>query len=148
MIELLAAVEALDVVRAIRTSRVLYPLLNGTHILSFGILIGAIAVFDLQVIRRGPDAARDLAAVALPVARGAFAAAVVTGLVLFACRATHYATNPAMLWKLGLLGVALANVALFHWMTEGSPAMKRASALVSLLSWICVLFAGRWIGFL
>jgi len=142
LIDLLAGIESQGWVRAIRTSPTLYPALNGAHILGFALLIGAIGVFDIAVLRAGRTGAA-LRAAALPVARGGFALALATGLLLFACRATHYAANTAMLVKLGLLLLALANATAFH-IVGG----QRWLAGLSLGLWVAVLFAGRWIGFI
>jgi hypothetical protein len=142
--EIFAAVEAWPWLRAIRTSTVLYPLLNGTHILGVSLLIGAIAVVDLQVMRDGRTPAASLA---LRVAKAGFALAILTGAVLFAVRSTHYAANPAMQLKAVLLVLALVNIAIFVRVAGKGPGTARALAATSLVLWTAVMFAGRWIGF-
>ncbi len=140
--EALATLEGLDFVRSIRTSRLLYPLLNGSHILSFGLLLGAIAVYDIAVIRRGASAAREVGRSAVPIAIAGLAVAAATGLLLFACRATHYAVNTAFWIKLGLIALAGVNAAAFR------ARPRKLLAAASLLLWTGTIMAGRWIGFL
>jgi hypothetical protein len=142
--EIFSAVEAWPWMGAIRTSTILYPLLNGTHILGVSLLIGAIAVVDLQVLRDGRPPAGSLA---LSVAKAGFAIAVGTGTVLFAVRATHYAQNSAMQIKAALLVLALINIVTFARLASKKQGTARALAATSLVLWTAVLFAGRWIGF-
>jgi len=144
--DFLAVVENLDAIRALRTSPILYPLLNGGHILSFSLLFGAIAVYDLAVLRHGTGAA-PTAGPALSIARGALVAAAVTGALLFAVRAMHYAENPAFLLKLGLIVLAALNVLMFHRAVGYRGSLPSLSAGLSLVVWAGVIVTGRWIGF-
>ena len=130
---------------------------NTAHILGLALLLGAILPLDLRLagVLRGeglPLLARTLsrtAAVGLGLA-------LFTGLWLFSVRPLDYADNPAFLWKLGVLLAALLNVAWQHaapgWravLAGGAPtAGVRWRARLSLLLWLGVLLAGRWIGFL
>lgn len=139
---LLAGLEGWSVARAIRTSRMIYPLVNGAHILAFAMMIGALAVHHITLLRGRMISSLSVAA--LSVARWGFAAAVLTGGLLFSNRAVHYAGNTAFLTKMGLLCVAGLTAITFHRL---APKMARTLAAVSLLVWVGVLFAGRWIGF-
>ena len=84
------------------------------------------------------------------------ALALITGAWLFSVRPHDYAANPALPIKLGLLALALANVAWQHrsrgWARlqggQAPPMAVRLRAALSLLLWVLVLLAGRWIGFL
>lgn len=131
-------------IAALRISPILYPLLSATHIVGLALLFGAIAVFDIGVLRSG---AIERDRVELRVARVGFAVAVVTGLLLFAVRATHYAENQAMQAKLALIALALLNIALLHRSAHGPAAIARIGAAGSLGLWLAVIFAGRLIGF-
>lgn len=134
-----------------------YIFVNAAHILAVGLVLGAVLPLDLRL-------AGGLRSVPLTVAGpllsriGAtgVALALLTGLWLFTVNAAAYLDNTAFLYKLGLLGLALANVAWQHL----SPGLRRAyagdavspgvklRALLSVLLWLAVLVAGRWIGFL
>jgi hypothetical protein len=84
------------------------------------------------------------------------ALAILTGFWLFSVQPRHYLNNAAFLWKVALLALALANIALQHRNPHfraalgGRPvhAQVRTLALLSALLWLSALLAGRWIGFL
>ena len=141
--DVLAWAEGLGWVRVLRTSLTLYPLINGAHILSFGTLLGTIVAYDIAVLRGRADAA--VARATLPVARWAFALAALTGGALFATRAQAQAANTAMQAKSALLLLSLVNVAAFH--RARSERARRFIAAASVLLWVGVVLAGRWIGF-
>jgi len=133
-----------------------YLLVNAAHILGIGLLVGAILPLDLRLL--GLIRGAPLAALAPFLTRAAgcgLALAVLTGAWLFTVKPLEYAANPAFLWKLGLLALALVNIALQHrgvalaaaLATERPAARVRASALASFTLWLAVLVAGRWIGF-
>lgn len=133
-----------------------YLFVNAAHILGIGLLVGAILPLDLRLaglIRGAPLAA--LAPFLTRAAAFGLALALLTGLWLFTVKPLEYAANPAFLWKLALLALALANIALQHQgaalaravAEERVPGRVRASALASFSLWLAVLLAGRWIGF-
>lgn len=155
--DVLAAVAELPVAVALRSSQVLYPLVNAAHIVAIGLLIGAVVTLDLRLL--GAFGGHPLAHLGPPlwrVAAGGLALAALTGALLFSTRAPAYAENPAFIAKLGLIGLGVLNVALLrsnrHWRRalEGGPAHPsvRLAALLSLLTWLGAVVAGRWIGFL
>lgn len=142
---------------ALRQSALAYPLVNAAHILGIGLLLGSIATLDLRLL--GLFRAAPLAVLAPPLWRMAacgLGLAAATGFLLFSTRPAGYLDNPAFLVKLGLVGLGLVNILALHL----NPAWKRVlaggeagaalrlPALVSLLVWVCVVVAGRWIGFL
>lgn len=133
-----------------------YLFVNAAHILGVGLLVGAILPLDLRLL--GLIRGAPLAALAPFLTRAAafgLGLALLTGLWLFTVKPLEYAGNPAFLWKLALLALALANIALQHRgaalqeaVASGQvPGRVRASALASFSLWLCVLVAGRWIGF-
>ncbi|WP_352566657.1 MULTISPECIES: hypothetical protein [unclassified Mesorhizobium] len=85
-------------------------------------------------------------------ALGAFAGALVTGSLLFSVRASEYAAMPIFLAKMGLILIAGANFLVFMRRAKGGdePAggIVTILAVLSLVLWTSVLFAGRFIGFL
>jgi hypothetical protein len=142
---------------ALRQSSLLYLLVNAAHILSIGLLIGAIVPLDLRligIVRGGPVSV--LAPFLVRVAATGLLLAVMTGLLLFSVKPQEYISNPAFLTKLGLLTVGLINILLLHrsraWRSilsgEVVPLAAKIKAVLSLLIWIGAVIAGRWIGFL
>ncbi|MFD1882401.1 DUF2214 domain-containing protein [Paracoccus pacificus] len=153
MIELLAGWPGAELVRA---NPVAYLLLNASHILGIGLLLGAILPLDLRLagLLSGP-----LGVLGPWLSRSAglgLGLAILTGLWLFSVDPPEYLKNPAFRIKLLLIGAALANLAALHfspgWKAARAgrriaPAVRLMAALSALL-WLSVLVAGRWIGFL
>lgn len=134
----------------LQQSATAYLFVNAAHILGIGVALGAILPLDLRILGfftkfpievLGPFLVRCAAA--------GLSLAILTGAWLFSVKPDEYAENPAFRWKLVLLVLALLNVALQHrgrGLMQMSPAV-RARAGLSLCLWLCVLVAGRWIGF-
>lgn len=142
---------------ALKASATLYLFVNAAHILSIGMLFGAILALDLRLLglaRQIPVAA--VAPYLSRIAATGLAIALVTGLCLFSVRPAEYAANPAFLAKLGLIALGLVNVTAVHlgrgWKTVlegGAPGPGlRLGASASIIVWIAAVVAGRWIGFL
>lgn len=150
---LLVAYEASALGVAARGTVWLYPVANLLHVLGAALLLGAIAVFDVAVLR----ASRAVGAIgraAWPIAATGLALQIITGLMLFAAEATTMAWNPAFLVKLAAIVLGLVNLAFFHWRFDGAIAEglvlpgARAQATISLAMWTLVVLAGRGIAYL
>lgn len=156
----LVALEQSGLGAAMRQSTFLYPLVEIVHIVGFALLVGGIVGFDLRVLGLGREVPlAPVARLAIPLAGFGLALAVPAGLLLFATEATHIAVNRAFQFKLGLIALGLANVALFHlgpwrrlaeWGIAGGrpPASARIGAVVSVLAWTGAIIAGRLIAYL
>ncbi|WAC27386.1 DUF6644 family protein [Ancylobacter sp. SL191] len=142
--------------RALHASWVAYLLVNAAHILGLALLIGPILTLDARLLGlwRGLPLT-VLTPLLTRVAAGGLGLALLSGVWLFTVRPADYLANPAFLTKLGLLALAIANIALQHrqagWQAvragaEPGTAVRVCAALSTLL-WIAVLVAGRWIGF-
>ena len=144
---MLEALQASGSASFLRSSFYLYPLLNALHILSIGALVTSALLMDLRVLGLGRQLAAEMVIAQLrPVALVALAAAVLSGLLLFSVQPVDYAGNPAFRIKLLLLVAALANAAVFTFLRLDRRG-GRLSALLSILLWLGVLVAGRFIGF-
>lgn len=155
---LLDALAALPPAQWLRGSGTAYLVVNAAHIAALGLGVGAAVLLDLRLLRAigrqiplallGPFLSRAAAA--------GLGLAVVTGLWLFSVRPAEYVDNVAFLVKLGLVGLALANVLVVHASGRWAVALRdsaagrgvRLQALLSLGLWLGALLAGRWIGFL
>ncbi|WP_325170268.1 DUF6644 family protein [Cupriavidus respiraculi] len=157
-----AQMAALPISAALRTSAWAYPAIEIVHLTGMALLFGTIAVVDLRLA----GAARALPVTTLlrhvlPWTIGAFVAIVASGVLLFLAHADELATNRAFLVKLGLIALGLANALYFHvrpyrtldapgrsWNVDAAPpAITRACALLSLLTWTLVICAGRLIAY-
>jgi hypothetical protein len=149
-----AALEHSDLGDAARSTGWLYPLANLVHVLGAALLVGSIATFDVQVLRRVRDV-RAVYAAALAIAVTGFLFQILSGPVLLSADASAVVRNPAFVFKMAMLVVGVANVVAFHWCfskavkkDEPLPPPARVLAAVSLASWVLVLFAGRSIAYL
>ena len=150
---LLADLEASGLAHLARSSVWFYPLSNLAHVLGAALLVGAIAVFDILMLRNRPDLAAGIAATALTVAAIGVLLQIGSGTVLLAVEATALGRNPAFIAKMILIVIGLINVAVFHrrWRAldaGGAASSVRLQAGVSLAVWVAVLLLGRLIAYL
>jgi hypothetical protein len=141
----------------LQQSGTFYLFVNAAHILGIGLLMGAILPLDLRLLGMfrgvplsvvGPFLSR--------AAAGGLGLALLTGLWLFSVKPREYLDNEAFLWKVALLALALANIVLQHRNRRFAAALGdgnvhsfvKVRAGCSLVLWLSVLVAGRWIGFL
>ncbi|RUV66562.1 MAG: hypothetical protein EOR30_14925 [Mesorhizobium sp.] len=155
MDELLAGIEQLALVRALKASFVAYPIVNALHIMSIGALLTSVWLMDLRVLgafRSLPYAA--FIALLRRTAFAAFAGALVTGSLLFSVRASEYAAKPIFLTKMTFILLAGANFLVFLRLNRAGGGDEPAGGVITVLAvlsmvlWTSVLFAGRFIGFL
>lgn len=153
---LLSSLAAWPGARWLQGSDTAYLCVNAAHIAGLGLLLGAIVPLDLRLAGLW----RQLPLLVLfpllsRTAATGLSLALLTGLWLFSVRPADYVGNPAFQYKLGLLVLALGNIAWQHsspalvrcLRTEVLPLGLRLRALASTLLWLAVLLAGRWIGF-
>ena len=145
---------------AVRQSLWLFPAIETVHLLGMTVLIGTVATFDMRllgwVMRRTPVA--ELGRRLLPWTWAGFGLQVVTGGLLFCSEAAHMYLNPAFRVKMVLIVLAGVQALVFQLMAGGKmaawderaayPAGAKMAAVVSILLWIGVVAAGRWIGFI
>ncbi|RUV31886.1 DUF6644 family protein [Mesorhizobium sp. M7A.F.Ca.MR.148.00.0.0] len=152
MTEFFAGIEQFALARWLKASFIAYPVVNALHIMSIGALLTSVLLMDLRIcgaFRSLPYAA--FVALLRRIALGAFVGALVTGSLLFSVKASTYAT-PVFLAKMALILLAGINFLAFLRLRRATggdePAGGPALAVLSMLLWISVLFAGRFIGFL
>lgn len=144
---------------AIRQSESAFPWLECIHVLAISLVVGLISIVDLRLlgVRAHTPSVRVLEKQALPIVWAAFLMAAVSGAALFASNATGYAKNPDFQVKMALLVLVFLNMVFFHVvgrrrLTEWDeaqhvPAIAKFAGLISLLTWIAIVFFGRRIGF-
>jgi hypothetical protein len=132
---------------------VAYPVVNAIHIAAIGALLASVLLMDFSILGAISSVPREkLVALLRRVALTSFAVAVLSGLTLFAVRATHYAETPVFLIKMGVIGLAILNFIAFTALDrkshpEATSFALRLCAITSILLWSSVLLAGRFIGF-
>ena len=130
-------------------------MLSALHILSIALVAGPILLVDLRLIGLLRSRALDpgLALLARTSMVGA-AMAVATGLLIASVQITKYVVNGPFLLKMTLIALAGLNAfALWRaaraggWPALVGTARGRAAGAISLLLWLGVILAGRWIAF-
>ncbi|WP_374662299.1 hypothetical protein [Inhella sp.] len=136
---------------SLRTHPWAYPALEVVHLLGIALLLGNLVLVELRLFgfaRALP--LPELGRAALPLALSGFALAAASGLLMFASQAMELLANRAFTLKMGLLMLAGCNAAAFHargGLRHGD-LLARLQALLSLLLWLAILVAGRWIAYL
>jgi hypothetical protein len=152
------AIEGSALGAAIRQSSFAYFAANVGHIVFLMIFAGAIAVMDLRLVGVFANTAPDrVVSYARRTAMVAFAGMLLTGGVMFIAEASHIILNPVFLFKLGLIGLGLLNVALFEIFTAPKlrdlpplaplPGAARTAGIASLAIWLAVAICGRSIAY-
>lgn len=139
----------------IRQSDLLFPLIEGSHIMALSLSVGLILLFDLRLLRlafAGEPVSR-ITEQFVPLSLPGFAGMFVTGVLLFIAQAEKVYLNTFFRFKLALLVLAGLN-ALFYQMkfypkmaewdkTGVVPWGARLSGALSLIIWACVIALGR-----
>jgi uncharacterized protein DUF6644 len=135
------------------------PIVQTVHILSVTAIMGSIVLIDLRVLGLAlpSQTPADLARRLMPWTWWALPFLAASGLMFFLARPGRYLVNPVFGLKFAMLGPALVLTALVQRMVtrdredaERSGARRlsaRVLAACSLLFWIGVVLAGRWIAY-
>jgi hypothetical protein len=130
----------------------LFPVIQSVHIIGFTVLIGSICLVDLRLLGIGSrQTITDLASGLAPWTSGGLMTVLVTGPVMFGSDLARYLNNPAFLFKMGLLAVALAGHFTLHRRVVGdrttfnssSATRQKLAAVLSLILWSSIVLAGR-----
>jgi hypothetical protein len=144
----------------IKTVEWLIPTIQTIHILSISVVMGGAVVMDLRVLgvisRNQP-----LAAVAhrfLPWVWGGLIVLFLSGSTLIIAEPGRSLPNPAFLVKMSLLAVVVVLTLAFQrslrnderfWEKSTSRRISvRVLATTSLVFWVGIVFAGRWIAYI
>ena len=159
ILDICKALEGSAVGLAISESEWMFPTIETIHVLALTLVIGSIAMLDLRLlgVSHRDKGVLQLTEETLPWTWSAFAIAAMTGSLMFVSAATKYYDNTPFRFKIVLLALAGLNMAIFHttayrgvhdWNERlPTPTAARVAASLSLLFWIGVVVAGRWIGF-
>jgi hypothetical protein len=144
----------------IKTVDWIIPTVQTIHILSISIVISAAAMVDLRVLgvlSRG----QPLAAVAhrfVPWIWWTLVVLLLSGSTLIVAEPGRSLRNPAFILKMSMLAAVLALTLLFQrglrhhdrfWeSSSGRRIGARLIAAASLVFWIGIVFAGRWIAYI
>jgi hypothetical protein len=139
----------------IRESVLVFPIVEGTHLLAIGVSAGTIAMTDLRllgVMMKKEPASKVLRAI-LPFSIWGFVVVFITGSLLFWAEPAKSYRNPWFRFKLLFLLLAGLNALIFHlgiyrrmdrWDSDSIPPSKaRMAGALSLILWATVIWLGR-----
>jgi len=139
----------------IRQADLLFPLIEGTHILALSFSVGLIVMLDLRLLRLAfkSEPVSKVMHQMMPWALPGFAVMFITGIVLFITQAEKAYANTFFRYKILLLALAGLNALVYQfkfyphmkdWDTAPSvPAGARFTAALSLGLWIAIIALGR-----
>ena len=159
MLEFCQWLDQSSVGMAIRQSLWLFPAIETVHLLGMAALVGTIGVLDLRLLgwvaRRQPVS--EMAGRLIPWAWAGFVVQAITGALLFSSEAVKIYGNPAFRLKMLLLLLAGLQAVIFQtvisrklaaWDERPSlPMLAKVAGLSSILLWVAIVTAGRFIGF-
>jgi len=151
--------EASALATRIRDSLYLFPFLESIHVIGLALVFGTIAIIDLRLLGAA-STERPFKRMASDILKWtwiAFGLTALTGSLMFITNAGVYYHNFYFRAKMVLLVLAAVNMLSFEltlgrsvhrWdKATAAPPAGRAVAVLSLVIWISVIFAGRLIGF-
>lgn len=153
-------IEMLAFSQAFAASEFWNPVVETTHLVALALLVGSISTFDLRLLGIGKKRVpiSVLGQRLLPATWAGFGIALFTGSILFASAATTYCYNPAFRIKLLVIALAGVNMVVFHATTyrrvaaweenPETPLHSKFAGALSILCWVAVIVAGRWIAFI
>lgn len=158
LLNLLQWLQSTGLATSLKQSILVFPLVEGTHILSLSVSVGMILVFDLRLMQatlRNQSVSLVMDSImrwALPC----FALTFCTGALLFCTEAVRAYENDFFRAKVALLAMAGLN-ALFYrvryvpqmagWGDAGTPTGARVTGALSLLFWLGVIACGRMVAY-
>lgn len=159
MLEFCQWLDQTSVGTTIRQSLWLFPAIETIHLLGMAALVGTITVLDLRLLGWAMTQRRvsQLAARLIPWAWVGFGVQILTGFLLFSSEAVKIYGNPAFRLKMLFLLLAGLQALIFQtvvprklpaWDDQPSlPLMAKLMGTISMLLWIAIVTAGRFIGF-
>jgi len=141
---------------SIRESILMFPLLEGGHLLGISVSAGTIAISDLRMMGLifKKESASDVFHQLIPWISAGFVMMIITGTLLFVSEPIKCYSNISFRFKVLFLFVAGINILIFHsskiyrhmneweW-AENPPRAAKMAGWISLISWGIVIIVGR-----
>ena len=134
------------------------PAVQCVHILAIAVVMSAILMVDLRLLGAGgnADAIQMTVRRYLPWVWWSILILFISGATLIVGEPRRSLQNPVFLLKMALLGGSAALTVLTqrpfghdagYWQASRHRHAAKALAIVSMILWVCVVFAGRWIAY-
>lgn len=139
-----------------RDSTYAFPVVEIVHLLGLAIFGGGILLVDLRFLDLGlrTQSASTVARELIPITAGGVLAMSISGLLMYAGGPLRYYHNPAFQLKIALFVVALIvhfglQISVSRRVSDDEERvrLRKVGAVVSLLLWLSIGFAGRAIGY-
>ncbi|MEO8098122.1 MAG: DUF6644 family protein [Acidobacteriota bacterium] len=153
------SLQDMSLATTIRESALTYPIVLATHLTGMGLFGGMIVMTDLRILGVAMKQ-RTMAEVhnqLRPYKHLGLTLVVTCGLLLAWSKAAVYWPNPYFKMKLSLLALVALHALVFRgpvYKNLGqmdkfgkATGMAKLAAVISLLLWINLVAAGRWIGY-
>jgi hypothetical protein len=153
------SIQNIGFLTALRESAWVYPIILATHLTSIAVFGGMILMTDLRLLGWAMRSASvsEMVGQLRAWKRVGFVIMVTCGLLLFLSKAATYYDNPYFQIKMLLLALVGVHAWIFHRSVYGNtaeldrapemPGVAKLAACLSLVLWIGILSAGRWIGY-
>jgi Family of unknown function (DUF6644) len=134
------------------------PAVQTLHILAIAVVASSALMLDLRLIGVfwAGRPMKEVTARFLPLVWWPLLVLLATGLIMIVAEPARSLKNPAFQLKMGLLIAALIVTSLFHLVQRRNAAFGDSGArtrsattiaVVSMLLWSSIIFAGRWIAY-
>ncbi len=143
--------------RAIQVHDWIVPTVQSVHILAISAVAASALMINLRVLGlyAADQRLQDILARFLPFIWWPLIVLLLTGLVMIIGEPPRSLKNPAFQLKMTLLVAAIGTTAIYQlilrrnlaFVTTGRRASAAALASVSMLLWVGIIFAGRWIAY-
>ncbi len=159
LLPFMQSLQNMDFATMVRESSIFYPAVLSTHLAGMGLFGGMVAMTDLRILgvamthRPMADVHNQLR----PYKHLGLTIVVLCGITLAWSKAAIYWPNPYFKMKLSLLALVAIHALVFRGpvykklaeMDKFGKATSAAklAAVLSIFLWICLVGAGRWIGY-
>jgi hypothetical protein len=145
--------------QAIQVTKWVVPLVQTVHILAIAVVASSVFMIDLRLIGMfwADRPMKDVSSRFLPLVWWPLLILLATGVIMIIGEPARSLKNPAFQLKMTLLVAALIVTGLFQLLQRrntafgdlrsGPRAAAATVAVVSMLLWSAIVFAGRWIAY-
>jgi hypothetical protein len=127
------------------------PIVQTVHLLGIAVVMSSVVLLDLRILGLAlpSQGVQELTRRVMPWLWSALPVMVLSGLPFVLARPHRYFTNPVFGLKFAMLLPAVALTAVLHFAGARRPDVwsTKLVATISLLLWVGVVLAGRWIAY-
>jgi hypothetical protein len=127
------------------------PIVQTFHLLGIAVIMSSVVLLDLRILGLALPSqdVQELTRRVMPWVWWTLPVMLLSGSMFVFARPRRYFTNPIFGLKFALLVPALALAAVLHFVSVRKPGSwsTKVVAALSLLLWVGVVLAGRWIAY-